>query len=421
MRIVHITSDYHPAKGGGELYVKEVSERLASRGHEVIVLALNSRAVSGRNGESLPKIEVINRVQVRRLNNSYEIHRRLLGIRGAYRVLGLALGADRLNMLSISPWSLRVFLFILRARADVVGVFNWYHGFLAYQTAIARAMANFTFVGIPLFHTERPWAGSPLFARILARCDLVVAMTEHERRFVDSRSGRPTGRVIGAGVEPAAFAGADGSRLRERYGLGSARIVGYVGRMSATKGVVTLIEAMKIVWRRDPTVRLLLAGSGLPSASRCDDEIRAAFAALSEAERSRITTIDSFTDEEKPSLFDALDVFAMASVAESFGIAYLEAWMCGKAVIGSRIPSTEWVIRDGIDGMLVEPGTADGLARCIQALVDDRAACERMGKAGRERTLASFTWDKVVDSIENAYISAGAQRDADRGLRRVVA
>ena len=49
---------------------------------------------------------------------------------------------------------------------------------------------------------------------------------------------------------------------------------------------------------------------------------------LSEAERSRIISISGFTDEEKASIFDALDVFAMASVAESFGIAYLEAWMC---------------------------------------------------------------------------------------------
>jgi glycosyltransferase involved in cell wall biosynthesis len=309
----------------------------------------------------------------------------------------------------------------LRARADVVGVFNWYHGLLAYQTALARAMAKFTFVGIPLFHTERPWAGSPLFARILARCDLVVAMTEHEKRFVDRRSGRVTGRVVGAGVEPAAFTGGDGSRLRAEHGLDRATVVGYIGRMSATKGVVTLIEAMKIVWSRDPSVRLLLAGSGLPPASVSDAGIRAAFAALSEAERSRIATVSSFTDAQKASLFDAVDVFAMPSVAESFGIAYLEAWMCGKPVIGSRIPSTEWVIRDGVDGMLAEPDVPEDLARCIHALTGDRDTRERMGRAGHERALALFTWDKVVDSIENAYLDARAQQDTGLGLRRVVA
>src|SRR3954453_15172958 len=109
--------------------------------------------------------------------------------------------------------------------------------------------------------------------------------------------------------------------------MAQAPVLGYLGMMSATKGVVTLIEAMKIVWRRDPSVRLLLAGSGLPPASVSDAGIRAAFAALSEAERSRIVTVSSFTDAQKGSLIDPIHVFAMPSLAESFGIAYLEAWM----------------------------------------------------------------------------------------------
>jgi glycogen(starch) synthase len=421
MRIVHITPDYHPAKGGGEIYVKEVSERLAARGHDVTVLAMNSRGVSGPDGAPLPRREVINRVAVRRLNNSFKLHQRLLRIRGAYMALGLTLGLDRSKMLFISPCSLQAFLFTLRARADVVGVFNWYHGFLAYQTALARELADFTFVGIPLFHTERPWANSPLFARILARCDAVTVMTEHEKRFVDGRSGRFTARVSGAGVDPALFVHADGSRLRAELGLGDAPVVGYVGRMSATKGVVTLIEAMKIVWRRKPGVRLLLAGSGLPPAPGSDDEIHRAFAGLAELERSRIVTVDTFTDEQKASLFDALDIFAMPSVAESFGIAYLEAWMCKKAVIGSRIDATACVIRDGIDGCLVDPGAPADLASVIEALLDDRDGRVRMGKAGHEKTLANFTWEKVVDSVENTYTSAAGRRNTRPGSRRAVA
>jgi glycosyltransferase involved in cell wall biosynthesis len=421
MRIVHITPDYHPTKGGGELYVKEVSERLAARGHQVTVLALNSRGAAGRNGEDLPSNQVIEGVTVRRLNNSYRVHQRLLRIRGLQRTVGLALGADRSNMLSISPWSLQAFLLTLRARADVVGVFNWYHGFLAYQTAIARALADFALVGFPLFHTERPWAMSPLFPRILARCDVVAVMTEHEKRFVESRSGQATARVVGAGVEPSLFTTAAGPDLRVRYGLGHAPVVGYLGRMSASKGVVTLIDAMKIVWRRDPSVRLLLAGSGLPSTPKCDDEIRDTFARLSESERSRLVAIDSFTDDQKPALFGVLDVFAMTSVAESFGIAYLEAWMCGKAVIGSTIGATACVIRDGIDGMLVTPGSPDELARSIELLLGDRAAREQMGKAGHDKALTLFTWDKVVDRIESAYEDARARREAGARSRPAVA
>jgi glycosyltransferase involved in cell wall biosynthesis len=70
MRIVHITPDYLPARGGGELYVKEISERLAARGHDVTVLAMNSRALKGEAGRRLTSREEINGVKVTRLHNT---------------------------------------------------------------------------------------------------------------------------------------------------------------------------------------------------------------------------------------------------------------------------------------------------------------------------------------------------------------
>jgi glycosyltransferase involved in cell wall biosynthesis len=262
---------------------------------------------------------------------------------------------------------------------------------------------------MPLFHTERAWTDSPLFARMLERCDALAVNTEHEKRFIERRSAQRNTHVTGAGVEPSLFAQADGQSIRARYGIGAAPLVGYVGRMSPSKGVVTLIEAMKIVWRARPETRLLLAGSRLPSDRKCDDEIRATFATLSEAERSRMVCISRFSDGDKPSIFAALDVFAMVSVAESFGIGYLEAWMCKKAVIGSRIGSTECVIEDGVDGRLVTPADPQELANSVLHVLSEPAARERMGRAGHAKTLARFTWEKATDRVEQIYQSVHAQ------------
>src|SRR4029077_11583898 len=128
-----------------------------------------------------------------------------------------------------------------------VGVVNWYHGSLAYQTCVARSIRDFALVGIPFFHTEREWASSPLFSKILERCDALAVMTEHEKRFVEQRSSQHQAHVVGAGVEPSMFANARGRQFRIQHGLGDSPLVGYVGRMSASKGVVALIEAMRIV------------------------------------------------------------------------------------------------------------------------------------------------------------------------------
>jgi glycosyltransferase involved in cell wall biosynthesis len=90
------------------------------------------------------------------------------------------------------------------------------------------------------------------------------------------------------------------------------------------------------------------------------------------------------------------------SVEEGFGIAYLEAWMCRKPVVGARIPSTASVISEGVDGLLAEAHDAEDLARSLHTLLGDRDLRDRMGRAGREKTLANFTWDVVTDRWEAA-------------------
>jgi len=419
MRILHITPDYYPAIGGAEVFIKEASERLVRRGHDVTVLAMNSRGLCARDGSALPAQEVANGVTVRRLNNTYRMHERLLNVRGAHRLLSLLVSGDGRRMLSASPCSPRAFLRTLRADTDVVAFINWYHGPLAYQTVLARRLRNFALVGIPLFHTEYWWAHSPLTARMLAGCDAVVAMTDYEKRFVEERSGRSHAHAVGAGVDPSLFTAADGARFRRQHGLRDVPLVGYIGRISAIKGVTTLIAAMRTVWRHDPSVRLLLAGSGLPDRGQCETEILASFADLSSEERARLLLIDSFDDELKASMMDALDVFAMPSVAESFGMVYLEAWMRRKPVIGAGIPSTKCVIQPGRDGLLVAPESPDDLADAIRLLLSDPEMRIRMGQAGYDKTIGSFTWDHVIDRLEEVY--RGARRHAAATSRQLAA
>ena len=106
-------------------------------------------------------------------------------------------------------------------------------------------------------------------------------------------------------------------------------------------------------------------------------------------ERSRVIRICDFTDADKASIFDALDLFVLPSVGESFGIAYLEAWMCGKPVIGADIGPTRDVIHDG--GRVLVKTDPTALAEHIIALLSDPLRREQMGQSGRKKTLAHFT------------------------------
>ena len=403
MRILHVTPAYAPYVGGAERHLRAVSERLVVRGHEVSVFAVNGATlpeVTSSSGGTLPASETINGVTVHRfppedwMTRAYHVWTNLPGgWRTSTHFLGRGVG-----MLRGLPSPLPMLPALLRAKADIVTSMNWSNP-QAYACHLARRMRRFPLVGIPLLHTASPWAQNEIFQPMLARCDAVVANTRAEEEFVAARGARNV-IVGGAGITPEDFAHPDGGAIRRKFGLGDGSVVGMIGRQERQKGAITLLEAMRDVWRTAPAARLLFAG---PSAHR-SMEFSESLAALTGEERSRVTLVNDFADDEIANVADACDLIAMPSKEEGFGIVYLEGWMCGKPVIGGRIPSTACVIEEGVDGLLVEPLNAAELSRAILTLIADPSLRARLGAAGRVKTLANHTWDAVTDRWERAFM-----------------
>ena len=107
--------------------------------------------------------------------------------------------------------------------------------------------------------------------------------------------------------------------------------------------------------------------------------------------------------QDKRDLFAATTALAVPSRIDSFGIVYLEAWACGKPVIGARAGGVPDVIADGEDGLLVPYGDVPALAQAIARLSDDAALAAQMGARGRAKVERSYTWDKIFGIVESAY------------------
>ena len=401
MRIVHVIAGYWPRRGGSEVHVQKISEGLARRGHHVTVLT----TLEPQTGAALPfsRSELVNSVRVVRFpeNAAFE---RFLKLRGAYRLLRAMAPEHRGRMLSRGPLSLRLFMELLRCEADLVGVFGWWASLLPFKVALAKRYRSWRMVGIPMFHTEESWSREATYPPLLSRCDAIITNTSYEQRFVEERLAREVRILVsGVGVDPDAFADRDGQRIRTRYSMGNGPVVGYVGRIVPSKGIPGLLKAMSTVWQWNPEVRLVLAGPRTLVGMRADQEIDLALAGLSEAERARVLLLGEFDERDKSSIYDSLDVFAMPSMGESFGIAYLEAWMCSKPVIGANMGSTPSVIRDGVDGLLVDPRDPEQIGQAVVQLLKNPAERARLGQAGRTRTVSEFTWDRVIDKIEGLY------------------
>ncbi|HEY0777465.1 MAG TPA: glycosyltransferase family 4 protein, partial [Gemmatirosa sp.] len=90
-------------------------------------------------------------------------------------------------------------------------------------------------------------------------------------------------------------------------------------------------------------------------------------------------------------LMELVDVVAHASVAaEPFGRVLAEAMLAGRPVVATRAGGATEIVRDGVTGLLVTPGSAAELAAAIDLLCRDRAMAHRFAEAGRVHVRAEF-------------------------------
>lgn len=404
---MHVTPAYAPLVGGCERLLQSVSDRLVERGHDVTVITFDCATMldfTSPNGAGLPRDERVNGVRVIRVNpfggQLNRLHQWWLKQPGGWRSSTWLMGDD-LWPLEL-PAGIGLMRPLARVPADVVTSVNWYFG-AAFWVCRPRYLRRTPRVAIPVLHIERQWAHNPLLPRLFSECEGVIVMTDAERDFIAERGGREIA-VGGCGVDPSRFERRDGSAIRRRHNLGDRPVVGFVGRQDLLKGVPTLIEAMQTVWQHSPDAVLLMAGQ---SAHR-DKAVNDAIAALSSENREKVVLLDDFADSDLPSILDACDLLALPSVEESFGLVMIEAWACGKPVIGADIASTRCIIDPGVDGLTVTPFDASDVACKLLELINDPAKRACFGERGRQKVLSRYTWDRVTDAWEAAFQRAAA-------------
>jgi glycosyltransferase involved in cell wall biosynthesis len=163
------------------------------------------------------------------------------------------------------------------------------------------------------------------------------------------------------------------------------RTITFVGRDFRRKGGPVLVAAFERVRRAVPEARLLVAGPrealSLPEGA----------VQLGPVPHARLEP-----------LLAATSVFALPTLREPFGLALLDAMACGVPCVASAVEAVPEIVDEGVTGLLTPAGDADALARALVALLDQPTLAEAMGRAGRERVRARFTWGEVACRLERA-------------------
>lgn len=234
---------------------------------------------------------------------------------------------------------------------------------------------------------------------ISSRQDLIIAISDHIARFTVSRGVRHPERVrrVYHGLEPPVTLALEreGQRIRQELGLAAEDfVVGNVGRLALQKGQRHLIAAMPALLERVPRAHAVIAGYG-----DLEDYLRGLASEVGVAERVRVLG----PRKDVPALMHAIDVFAMPSIWEGFGLVLLEAMAAGRPIVASRVATIPEVVLDGETGLLVPPGDPLALAEAVARLANDPELASQFGEAGRERLRRHFSIDKMVGDTELLY------------------
>lgn len=406
MKIVHLVQGYYPAIGGTEHLMQRVSEHLARDfGDQVSVLTLNTtsaEAFIAQNPKRLPLgTEYIDGVKVSRYPVTDRFAPLLYWAQLGAVKFGLP-GNDWLRTLYGGPISLPLLQAAYHEPGDVIAAssFPLLHMQYALWAGERRRLPVILYGGL---HPEDRWGfDRALIYKSIARADRYVAYTTFERDYLVRRGICPEKiAVVGLGTDPERFEQADGAAVRERYGLGDAPVVAFIGQQGGHKGIDTLVRAMQTVWRKFPDTRLLIAGSR----SRFSAHLDSLIAGLGR-KRKNVVVVDNFAEDEKPQLFAACDLFAYPSGFESFGIAFLEAWACRKPVIGCRSGAVPSVVEEWSDGLLVPYQDVPQLASAIIELLADPRLRQRFGENGYRKVCTRHTWTNVAAELRQVYDDA---------------
>lgn len=423
MRILHTAQSYPPEVGGVAEVVRQVSERLVARGHDVTV----ATSYADRRERCIAGVTI----------EEFAIHGSLAtGITGERDRYEQFLRSGRFDVMmnyAAQQWATDLALRLLP------------------ELPYARVLAPCGFSGLrrPIFDSY--FSGLPAY---LEHYDGLIFHSDvyQDIEYVRGHLSESKITVIPNGCGEDEFIHADGATFRASNGIGKdVPVLLCVGNHTGLKGHDVAIEAFRRA--RIPRAVLVIAGRNLPSDNAPDttaapsgvrEHFRAIRATLKNTlkpsaegpcalrckREARITSIASFgakrvllLDAPRPELvdaFDAADLFIFPSRVECSPIVLFEAIASHTPFLTTDCGNAREIIElsggagEVIDGTRDDAGWVHGdahdLARKMEALLRDHVRRQRMADAGYDAWRTRFTWEKIALAYEDAYRAAITER-----------
>ena len=233
----------------------------------------------------------------------------------------------------------------------------------------------------------------PMVSFIIGKCDRFMVTSQFiKNEWIDNRSRNGLFEVIYPPFNLEKYNIAIRKPLIASGSIGMR--VGFVGRLSEEKSVKTLINAISIVVRSHPGIRLSIVGTG-PS----ETELKSLCNVL---KLNSYVIFEGYQANSFESLKE-MDIFVLPSRTEGCPIVILEAMAMGLPVIATNVGGNPELVINGKTGYLVPVDSAESIAENIEKLINNRSLSRELGQKGKKRAFTDFHPASFTNRLQTLY------------------
>ncbi|MFX1590548.1 MAG: glycosyltransferase family 4 protein [Promethearchaeota archaeon] len=422
--ILYLPTRFFPSISGAEFYFQRMGEILTTKYNYNIDIftsnAIDFKALRNFEGRTINRndkyFDRVNNLSINRFPVNYnisiqEILNKLNNI-SAYRKLNLNDSSLEL-FIENGPYLDQLLEFFLNKpdlNYELVHS-TFFPYFNCIISLIVGTSINIPKVCTPFFHFSNPRYSDPRLIDVLKKFDLLIACTNLEKNYLTKKCSISEDKikVIPMGVDYLKFKTNQKATLshysfkesffnkkEKRY-----KLILFCGYKNYEKGALSILRSIPYILKKIKKVYFVFIG---PSTLAFNKEL----SKISKLENARIINftpenLTGYYDKKKIAAFKEADLYLMPSRSDAFGISFLEAWSAGKPVIGAKIGATPEVIRENIDGLLVEFDDHKDIAQKVINLLKSKGLRTKYGLAGKIKVCQKFTWEIIAKMTHNTY------------------
>lgn len=373
MKLAFISIDFPPATGGIHTYSFEIAKRLYELCDDFVCIA--------------PQIP--NAIEFDK-NCDFEIvriktNKKLLGPSFIPQALSV-LRKRQIDVAFHAQWQSLDVSVLARRLGYVKRIASAAHGTeIIYDAYPKRAIFNRIFKNRRQYLTRKTDVFFPVSQYTSELLHQHLQIPQHKRHVVIN------------GTDPDFFFPIENVDLKQRYNHVGKKIILTTTRLVERKGIDTVLEALPEVIAQVPEAKYLIVGKG-----PFQPQLQAIVNRL--GLENYVDFLGRIPLNQLNEHYNLADVFAMPSKAmqsdvEGFGIVFLEANACAKAVVGARTGGIPDAVLHEKTGLLVDEQNPKMLAKALIRLLKNDEERNQMGQTGRQRVLEEANWTASTQRI----------------------